>query len=254
MIQELFPVRRPEADIDALYPPGAPAADCALPRLMVNMVASVDGATVVEGVTGALGSPGDKRIFFWLRSLADVILVGAQTVRAEGYGPPRLAEEHVAARVARGQSPLPRIAVVSRSLELDWSARFFTDAPIPPIVVAPASADPVKLRAAGAVADVIVVGRSRVDLREALLGLRQREAGVVLCEGGPTLNGELASAGLIDELYLTVAPALVGGEGGARIVGAADLGPLVGVSLVHVLEEDGSLFLAYRVGRREAGE
>src|SRR5438105_2654273 len=102
------------------------------------MVASADGAVSVEGRTAKLGSPSDRHLFHYLRSLADVILVGAQTVRAERYGPPKVTDERQADRVERGQSPLPRIAIVSRSLELDLESSLFRTAASRPIVVAPA--------------------------------------------------------------------------------------------------------------------
>ncbi len=247
-MQQLYPSPDPAVDPAAVYRHDPPPADRALPRVLVNMVASVDGATVAEGVTEGLSSPGDKRIFFLLRTLADVILVGAQTVRAEGYGTARLSEAAMAARRDRGQAPAPRIAVVTRSLHLDWSTRLFTEATVRPFVIAPPTADPARLAAAREVADAVVVGDTRVDLVAALRALRERDVGVVLCEGGPTLNAELAGADLIDELCLTIAPALVGAGGGDRIIAAAPLPGLHAVSLLSVLEDDGSLFLRYAVG------
>ena len=99
------------------------------PGVRVNMVASLDGAITVEGRSGGLGGDADRRVFLALRALADVILVGAGTVRNEGYGPPRLKDEIQAARRERGQARLPRIAVVTRSLTLDWDSPFFAEAP-----------------------------------------------------------------------------------------------------------------------------
>ncbi|MDP9405144.1 MAG: dihydrofolate reductase family protein, partial [Actinomycetota bacterium] len=155
-MRQLFPTPVPAVDPAAVYRHEPPPAERTRPRVVVNMVASVDGATVAEGVTEGLSSPADKRIFFLLRSLADVILVGAQTVRAEGYGPARVAADAMAARRERGQSPAPRVAVVSRSLHLDWSARLFTDTTVRPLVIAPAAADPARLADAERVADVVV--------------------------------------------------------------------------------------------------
>lgn len=247
-MRQLLPFAAGDADLRQAYDvPRAPRGN--RPHLLVNMVASTDGATVVEGVTAKLGSPGDKRVFFLLRSLADVILVGAQTVRAEGYGPPRLAAEAQARRVARGQAALPRIAVVSGSLELDWSSRLFTDSSARPLVLAPRSADQTALRHARAVADVVVAGHGVVDLADALAQLSGRGFAIVLCEGGPRLNAGLAEAGLIDELCLTVSPTLVGGENRPGIIGAAHLPGLIGLELLHVLEEDGFLFLRYGTSR-----
>lgn len=213
------------------------------PYVVVNMVASADGAIAVEGRTRALSSDGDRFVFHYLRSLADVILVGAQTVRAEGYGPPRIPEERQAERAARGQDAVPRIAIVSGSLDLDWGSKLFTDAPTRPILLTTDDAPADQLASAREVADVVVAGTRRVDLPAALARL---DAGVVLCEGGPTLNGVLASGDLIDELCLTVAPALVGGDVAAGLLGHGNLPDLLPVTVVHALEEDGDLFLRYR--------
>ncbi len=243
-MRQLFPVNRDNLDVEELYRGGRPPRP-KRPYVAVNMVTSIDGATAVEGVTAKLGSPGDKRIFFLLRSLADVILVGAQTVRAEGYGPPRLDRTAVAARLARGQSSLPAIAVVSRSLNFDWSSSLFTDPATRPVILTPASAQAEELRRAQGRADVVIVGDTSVDLAQGLEALSARGARLVLCEGGPTLNGELASAGVVDELCLTVAPTVVGGGGAARLMGARPLKRMLDAALLHMLEEDGFLFLRY---------
>jgi riboflavin-specific deaminase-like protein len=221
------------------------------PWVAVNMVASADGAISVQGRTKALGSPSDHHLFHYLRSLADVILVGAQTVRAEGYGPARVSEERRAARVARGQQQWPRIAVVTRSLDLDLNRPMFTEPTARPLIVVPASADPSRLRAAAEVADVIVAGERGVDMADALGQLGTLGAGFVLCEGGPTINGELARDDLIDELLLTIAPALVGGSA-QGVLGGGMLPDLLELELVHGLRRDGDLFLRYRrTGREE---
>ena len=219
------------------------------PYVAVNMVASADGAISVEGRTQAMSSEADRFVFHYLRSLADVILVGAQTVRAESYGPPRIPEERQAERVARGQSPVPRIAVVSGSLDLDWGSRLFTESPTRPIVLTTAEADTTE---AEAVAEVIRAGDARVDLPAALAAVGELGVGFVLCEGGPTLNGVLAADDLIDELCLTVAPTLVGADVGAGLLGHVRLPDLQPLSLVHALEEDGDLFLRYRRRRGDA--
>ncbi len=143
-------VPRFEADVDAagLYaadhrPPGPDR-----PWVAVNMVASVDGAVTVEGRSGGLSSPGDKAIFFALRSVADVILVGAGTVRAENYGPPRISPEDQAARQARGQAPVPTIAVVSGRLDLDPGHRLFVDSPTRPVILTTSRVRPATPRCA----------------------------------------------------------------------------------------------------------
>ena len=142
------------------------------PAVRLNMIASVDGAVSVRGRSGALGGPGDRRVFGALRSLADVVLVAAGTVRAERYGP--------------AAPPGPAIAVVSRSLDLDWDSPLFTAAGVRPIVLTVASAPAERRARAAAVADVIVAGEAGVDLGRALAALGGRGARHVLAEGGPT--------------------------------------------------------------------
>lgn len=247
-MRRLAPRAVPDADVDAAYTDLASKRADGRPYVAVNMVVSADGAFSVAGRTKALTSDADHHVFHYLRSLADVILVGAQTVRAERYGPPRIGEDRQRDRVARGQDAVPRIAVVSGSLDLDWSTPMFTDTPTRPIVLTAEAADPDALAEARAVADVLVVGEKRVELAAAL---RRLDAGVVLCEGGPTLNGLLAAEDLVDELCLTVAPALVGGDVGAGILGHTRLPAMLPVELVSSFEGDGNLLLRYR--RRGGG-
>ncbi len=199
---------------------------------MGNMVGSLDGRATVGSRSGPLGSPADKAVFHFLRTLADVVLVGARTVRMEGYGP------------ARGPDPSP-LAVVSRSLELDWESRFFTEAAVRPFVITCESADAGRRRQASAVADVVVAGDDAVEIGQALEELRQRGHRVLLCEGGPTLLGEIVQRGLLDELCLTLSPVLVGGVG-PSILNAPNLSPPLGLTLATLLEEEGFLFLRYR--------
>ncbi len=223
-------------------------ADPAAPLLRLNMVASLDGAvTDARGVSGSLGGEGDHRVFVALRALADGILAGAGTVRAEGYGPHRLRPELVARREADGRTAPAPIVVVTRSVDLPLDGRLFTEAVTPTIVLTCAAADADRkaaVRAAGGV--VVEAGGDAVDLAEGVALLR-REHGLahLLCEGGPTLNGQLLAAGLVDELCVTLAPTLVGGD---RLRGlAAGLPERIDAELVHVLEHDGDLLLRYRV-------
>lgn len=244
-MRQLYPQFRDEVDPAECYDEPRRHEPRERPHVFVNMVASVDGGTVVDGVTEPLGSDADWHVFLLLRSMADAIIVGAQTVRAEGYGPPRIRGEFAAARKARGQAELPRLVVVTRSLNLDWSSPLFTDERTRPAVLAPASAEPERLDRARSVADVVAVGAPELDLGAALEQLAAAGTQALLCEGGPTLNAALLQAGLIDELCLTVSPRLVGGQGGSRIMGAAQLDAPTGLQLVHVLEDGGFLFLRY---------
>ncbi len=213
------------------------------PWVLVHMITSLDGATSVGGRSGGLGGPGDRALFRAVRAIADVILVGAGTVRAEGYGPPRLPDETIAARTARDQAPVPRLAVVSAQLDLEPGAPVFAGAGHRPLVATHAGAPADRRTALGAVADVVSFGERSVDLASLLARLRAEGAGIVVCEGGPTLNASLFAADLVDELCLTIAPVVVGGESTRLVAGAPT--EVRRFSLDRVLEEDGYLFVRY---------
>jgi riboflavin biosynthesis pyrimidine reductase len=219
------------------------------PGVRLNMVASIDGAISVDGRSGGLGGGADRRVYLALRALTDVVLVAAGTARAEGYGPATVADELAPGRAARGQAPVPRIAVVTRSLSLDWDARLFTGARADarPIVVTCASAPARGLREAErAGAEVLVAGDAEVDLPAALAGLGERGARSVLAEGGPRLNAALAAAGVLDEICMTVSPRLVGGDAGRSLNGPEPRPGGTPMRLWAVYEEEGFLFMRHR--------
>jgi riboflavin biosynthesis pyrimidine reductase len=175
--------------------------------------------------------------------VADVILVAAGTVRAEGYGPPRTPADRRAQREAAGQAPFPRLAVISRTLDLDPGAPLFAEAPEPPLVFTGADAPPHRHRALAPVAEVVVARSPSVDVADVVADLGARGARVVLCEGGPSLNGQLLAADLVDEVNLTLAAQVVGGAAARLATGApADDRALV---LAHLWERDGDLFARY---------
>jgi 5-amino-6-(5-phosphoribosylamino)uracil reductase len=212
------------------------------------MIASADGAVTVEGRSGGLAGPGDRALFRALRSLADVVLAGGRTVAIEGYGPPTLPDELAAARRARGQAPLPRVAVVTRTCSIDLAAALFARPTSRPVVITAEDAPAERRAAAAEVADVIAVGAGGIDLVRALALLGEAGAGSVLCEGGPSLFGLLAAADLVDELCLTVAPLLTAGPAG-RIVSGPALGPLRLELASMCDDEDGYLYVRYRAVR-----
>jgi riboflavin-specific deaminase-like protein len=216
------------------------------PHVRLNFVCSVDGAVTVGAGSKGLQTPGDNRVYHKLRTLADVILVGAGTARIEDYGPARVDPEHRARRRMLGLAEVPAIAVVSESLTLDPGAALFT-APAARTIVITHTGAPADRRAALAeVAEVITAGETSVDLRLALAMLAQRGLARILCEGGPKLFGSLLAAGCVDELCVTVSPLLVG-PGPGRMVAGPPSGIPVGLRLDHVLEEDGALFCRYVV-------
>lgn len=190
-----------------------------------NMVTSIDGAAQgPNGRSATVSSPPDRTVLSLLRELADVVLVGAGTVRAERYGP------------AREGTP---IAVVSRSLDLDPSRRLFTDAASRTIVLTVEASPPDRRAALAAVADVTVVGDTSIDVHVAIRALVERGLSRVLCEGGPHLLARVIEADRLDELCYTITPKIVGGHS-ARLVET----PLPLAShwaLAHVIEDTGTL-------------
>lgn len=211
------------------------------PWVVVGMISSIDGATAVDGKSGGLGGPADKAVFRAVRSLADVILVGAGTVRAEGYGPVRFRDEVKVARRAVGRDDTPpRLAIVTSSCDLDLTGELFTGDGPPPIVFTTTSAPDDAVDATSALTDVHRVGRDRVDLRAAMSVLHADGVEIVVSEGGPRLNGALSDAGLIDELCVTLAPLVAGGDSARIVAGAAETDGRY--ELATLLTDDGMLF------------
>jgi riboflavin biosynthesis pyrimidine reductase len=236
-LRQLLPAGQGDPDLAALYtyPDG--------PWLRANMVSSVDGAASLKGASAGLSSDTDRRLFALLRTLSDVIVVGAATVRTERYKPARFNEAWSGLRA--GRTPTPPIAVITRSLDLDPDSPLITAAPADArtIVITTAQA-PADIRAAlEPNADVIVAGEEGVDFTAAVAALAERGHRRLLAEGGPHLLGELLAAGLLDELCLTIGP-LLAGPGPGRIVAGADAASLP-LDLAHVLAEDGFLFCRY---------
>jgi riboflavin biosynthesis pyrimidine reductase len=245
-MRALFPSPADPVDPAAVYA-DLPTAD-GRPSVRLNMIVSVDGGTSWNGVSGALGGPADKALFAIMRSLTDVVLVASGTMRAENYGPVVMPADAQRRRRERGQAPVPAIAVVSSSCRFDWSSPFFTAATSRPYIVTVASADDAARRQASEVAEVIVAGDDSVDLRRAVEELGARGAATILAEGGPTLNGELAKAHLLDELCVTLAPLLASGDAKRLIAGSA-LAELAQLKLHSICEEDDYLFLRYRTAK-----
>jgi riboflavin biosynthesis pyrimidine reductase len=212
------------------------------PWLLTNMVSSVDGAATVEGRSGALGGPADRTVFGALRGVADVVLVGAGTVRAERYGPPKLTEDMVKRREQQNR-PYPRIAIVSGSLDIDLGLPVFGDPDRRPMVITHRGADPRRWRELEEVADVLVAGGETVDSGDAIRQLGEMGASIVLCEGGPSLLGQLHTADLVDEWCITIGP--VAAAGAARRIATTAMPAVRDLRLDRLWEEDGLLFLRY---------
>ena len=218
-----------------------------------HMVAGLDGTAAVGGRVGSLSTAPDQTLFRRMRQIADIVLVGAETVRREGYGPVRLSEEAQDERRRQGKSPTPPVAVVSRSLAFDWTAPVFADAPedARTQLITCAAADPRRRAAAEEVATVVVAGDERVEPAAAMRALAELDRRVVLCEGGPTWLGELVAADRLDELCLSISP-LMGGDPLPVSVTPPGAG-LARFELQGAMVEDDTLFLRYERRRSEDG-
>ncbi|MFI6284972.1 pyrimidine reductase family protein [Streptomyces sp. NPDC051018] len=215
--------------------------------LRANMVSSLDGAAQHEGRSQALSGDADMRIFGVLRGLADAVVVGAETVRREGYRPARARDAFAARRAAAGQGPAPVIAVVSASLDLDFSAPLFARPLVRTLVLTGAAAPGDRIRAAGkAGAEVVIAGDGPgAEPAEAVRALAGRGLTRLLTEGGPRLLGQFVASGTLDELCLTLAPVLTAGDA-QRIAGGPGTAVPDRFALASVLEEAGFLFTRYR--------
>ncbi|MET7769792.1 pyrimidine reductase family protein [Nocardia sp. NPDC005366] len=187
------------------------------PWVRANFVSSIDGAATSGDLSAGLGTAADKTVFMMLRDLADVILVGAGTVRAENYGGAKTDADRRRALHARGlgghpDGTPPPIAVVTASAALEPECRLFNDTTVEPLILTTATAPAARKRQlADAGAQVIEAGGVAVTPKALLAALAERGLYRVLCEGGPHLFGELLEADAVDELCLTTAPLLVGG-------------------------------------------
>ncbi len=225
--------------------------------LRTNFVATLDGAiSGADGRSGGINTDSDHHVFALHRALADVILVGAQTVRTEGYRAVDLADWQREIRFRQGLQPFPTLAVVSRSLDLD-PALAHPDRPHGPVVIITTGHPSTELepfRSAGIeVSPVESSEDQRVDLARAVADLAAAGMPRILCEGGPRLHRDLLAADLVDELSLTLSPLVVGGVGQRATSGAA-LPHQLGFNLHHALwAEDQTLFTGYRRRRTVTG-
>ena len=248
-MRRLYPTYPETVDLVATY--AYPELPFGGRWLRANMITTVDGAAAdARGTSRGLSGPADRRLLVTLRGLSDVILVGAATARGEAYKRSRPRPEIVRWRTAHGLSPAPRLAIVSSSLDFDYRSELFQadDGPVP-IVVTTADAPVLRLATVRELVDVIEAGVGTVDLGAAVAALAERGLMRILCEGGPTLLGQLVDAGLVDELCVTVSPVLAARPEAPQIMRWSqprrEPFPL---RLTEVLEEDGYLFTRYHRG------
>lgn len=211
--------------------------------LRMNFVSSIDGAATRDGRSGALGGDADRRVFELLRRQADVILVGAGTVRAEGYGAMRLQDDAVQWRGERGRSDHPSFALVSGSLNLDPESAVFTDAPTRPIIYTVSTAPRARREALRGVADVVDAGAGLLDPEKVRDDLVARGLRHIHAEGGPAVFGTFIAGGTVDEVCLTLASSLEAGNAG-RISRSQHSAP-TDMDLAALLRAGREIFLRY---------
>jgi len=241
-VQLIHPERRqtsPEElasrlDLRALAPPGRP-------YLGINMVSSLDGKATLAWRTKGLSSDADRLLFHHLRTQADAVMVGAGTAREERYGRMTKNDELRQKRMNEGRVADALAVVVSGRLDLPPDLPLLND-PEQRVVIATASDEEI----AGVTGDV-EYARTGDDLPK-LLAYLHEEHGVrsVLCEGGPTLNSHLFAAGVVDELFLTFNPKVLGGASALTIVAGRELVEPAEPQLVTVAEHDGELYTRWR--------
>jgi riboflavin biosynthesis pyrimidine reductase len=258
---ETPPAPAPGTRLRRLLPPGDPTTPQELvdsyglrelggagarPYLMLNMISTADGRASVGGRSGALGNRADRELFTALRAAVDAVLVGAGTLRRERYGRIIRDAQVRQRRTQRGLRSEPLACVVSSTLTLPADIPLLDEPDARVVVLTPSAAS---LPGARAQVDYVRAERNgMLDLPAAMTELRERfSIGTLLCEGGPHLNGELLAAGLVDELLLSLAPLLAGGDGEAqlRIIAGHELAPPLSMRLVSVTENDSHLFLRY---------
>jgi riboflavin-specific deaminase-like protein len=219
------------------------------PYLVLNMVSTADGRATIAGRSGPIGNRADRELFHALRGVVDAVMAGAGTVRAERYRALVRDQTRRRRRRERGLAEEPLACVVSGRLALPADIPLLSDPAARVVIVTssvaslPAAENPIEY--------VRATRDGLLDLPGAMRQLRERFAvRTVLCEGGPHLNSQLLAAGLVDEVFLSLAPKLAGGDTAGevlRIVSGADLEPAVELKLLGALESESHLFLRYRV-------
>jgi 5-amino-6-(5-phosphoribosylamino)uracil reductase len=216
------------------------------PYVIANFIASADGKAAADGRTAPLGSPGDRAAFHLLRTEVDAVLAGTRTMFVEGYGPLAKNQELSDLRVRAGRPPQPLGVVISRSGTIPFEIPLFANADSRVAVYAPPGTD-VPETAAEVILHELSTGAD--GLAAVMRSLRtDHDVRSLLCEGGPSLFSALLLDDLVDELFLTLAPKLVGGDE-VGVTTGRPLDQLADLRLVHALEQDGTLFLRYACAR-----
>jgi riboflavin-specific deaminase-like protein len=210
------------------------------PFVAMNFASTVDGRAAIGGVSGPIGSATDTAMLVGLRTRFDAVMIGAGTMRAERYGRPLSDPGRRAERAELGLSEDPLMVIVSGRLDLPWEAGLFTEGAGRVIVFTTAETEPPETET-----EVTVVRHEpALDLVEAMRHLRlEEEVRALICEGGPRLHAQLEAADLVDDLFLTIAPKLTGGD--APRITEGELPAIAPLELSWLLEEESELFARY---------
>jgi riboflavin biosynthesis pyrimidine reductase len=212
-----------------------------------NMISSLDGGATDDGKSGGLAGPGDKALFARMREEADVVLVGASTVRIENYSGAQMSVAQRQERQRRGQAELPPIAILTHGADFEHDAKIFTRTEVPPLIMTSRDAVDEARGRFGSLAEVIDASGAntdRVDPTVVLTIFQKRGLRRVLSEGGPSLISLLIEHDLLDELCVTIAPVLVGGA--ARRIAAGSGEAHTRMRRSHLLTDDeGYLYTRY---------
>jgi riboflavin-specific deaminase-like protein len=212
------------------------------PFVYVNMITTLDGHAGIDGRSAGIGDDADLQMLLDLRAAADAVLIGTGTVRAEGYDRLVRSDERRARRVEAGLAEDPLAVLISRRFDIPWEAGLFA-APEQPVLAYTG----VDGEVPDVAAPVEVVRLADPTPRAALADLRARGVRALLCEGGPTLHGALHAEGLVDELFLTLAPLLTGDDAELSIVAGGRLPDVRHLRLLSVQQVGSELLLRYAV-------
>ncbi len=212
------------------------------PFVYVNMITTLDGRSAVDGRSAAIGDEADLESLLELRTIADAVLIGTGTVRAEGYDRLVRSDQRRARRRALGLTDDPLVVLISRRFDIPWEAGLFA-APEQPVLIYTGADGEVP----DVAAPVEVVQLADATPAAALADLRARGVRALLCEGGPTLHRTLHAERLVDELFLTLAPLLTGDAAEPSILAGGRLPEVSQLRLLAVRQVGSELFLRYAV-------
>jgi 2,5-diamino-6-(ribosylamino)-4(3H)-pyrimidinone 5'-phosphate reductase len=229
------------------FPPGIQTTGGLRPFVAINMVSTLDGRSQIDGRARGIGSPIDRQLMYQLRANVDVVMNGAGTLRTDEVVV-NLSSELQELRRQRGESPQPRYAVVSTSGDIPTWRKAFSLIP-PPIVLLGQETPPERVADLRSLAEVVVLPEASPSPASILAALGEKfGARRVLLEGGPTVNQVFLSSNLVDQIFLTLAPKVVGGPPGLSIVaGSEPLQTIAGATLMSIFSHDDELFLRYSV-------